>query len=163
MSAIMDPNPLSFPKNRDYVPKDIQPIIIWSFWFARRTNLGRLNDTLSRVRMRQLCHPRSSQFYNTQGTWQPLWWQCNVWCFTVAEAVCSVPGNLHHAISYFKLFTQWARHPFQLDASACWTKIRLLATEFDYQCFTSDQKSRFPNKLTQIKWIIDFLYGSLQL
>ena len=30
---------------------------------------------------------RSSRFYNTQRTWQLLWWQHNVWCFTVAEAV----------------------------------------------------------------------------
>ena len=30
---------------------------------------------------------RSSRFYNTQRTWQPLWWWRNVWCFTVAEAV----------------------------------------------------------------------------
>ena len=31
--------------------------LIWSLRFARRTNLGRLNDTLSLIPMRQLFHP----------------------------------------------------------------------------------------------------------
>ena len=34
-----------------------------------------------------ICH-QSSWSYNTQKTWQSLWWGCNVWCFTVAEAIC---------------------------------------------------------------------------
>ena len=42
----------------------------------------------------------SSQFYNTQRTWQPLWWGCNVWCFTVAEAIRRANRKLPTIILY---------------------------------------------------------------
>ena len=29
----------------------------------------------------------SSQFYNTQGTWQALWWEHNIWSFALLEGV----------------------------------------------------------------------------
>ena len=41
---------------------------------------------------------RSSRFYNTQRTWQPLWWRRNVWCFTVAEAVRRANRKLSNII-----------------------------------------------------------------
>ena len=37
---------------------------------------------------------RSSQFYNTQRTRQPLWWGWNVWCFTIKEAICCASRKL---------------------------------------------------------------------
>ena len=71
-------------------------LLIWSFRFARRTNLGRLNwhfescahaSTLSSVG-----HPDSTTRKGPGG--QPLWWRRNVWCFTVAEAVRSANRKL---------------------------------------------------------------------
>ena len=45
---------LSLPSGNSMLPQEVR---IWRFRFARWTNLGRLNDTLSRVCMHQLCHP----------------------------------------------------------------------------------------------------------
>ena len=40
---------------------------------------------------------QSSQFYNTQRTWQLLWWGCNVWCFIITEAICRANWKLPNA------------------------------------------------------------------
>ena len=55
---------------------------------------------------------RTSQFYNMQRTWQPLWWGCNIWCLygryrshplCKLKAPYYVPGYAHfqHATHFF--------------------------------------------------------------
>ena len=64
-----------------------------SFWFARRMDmiLARTVAIGMPISFMSICMKfvirRSSQFHNTQSTWQPLWWGGNVWCFIVVEAI----------------------------------------------------------------------------
>ena len=55
------------------------------FQFVRRMVLGRLEAT-SYAHASNLSSVGPPNSTLTRRTWQPSWWWCNVWCFTVAEA-----------------------------------------------------------------------------
>ena len=57
-----------------------------------------------------------SQFYNTQRTWQLLWWGCNIWSFTVAEAIYRANPMLLNEVTHTGQYS-WKRNDYCQEVS----------------------------------------------